>query len=284
MDTGGIIALQHTLHNITATQLLEQLGQTLAHHLLNLIVLVVLLILVLPTVLLSAMLLPTMLLSVVLSTMLPRVSAAAILRMLGRRGHLVYGTALEIYVDAAFVLLGLVLQSKLTADLFDSGFDLLDVVATVISLAYNDMQVSLAPTSCGLDALFKHILGFLNEQPVQINSVVLDTAIGVVFAENVVARLTIIFLHFRSVLLSFLGQLVGACAVARFVGLVSAVEAGATFCCLLAREVTKAIVFCFGIVVGVIKRWNPLARCAIGEGAVGRAYSASPLIAFPWRP
>lgn len=57
-------------------------------------------------------------------------------------------------------------------------------------------------------------------------------------------------------LLAFLRKIVGACAVARFIGLVSAVEAGAALCCFLAREVTETVVLCFGIAVGVIERWK----------------------------
>ena len=41
----------------------------------------------------------------------------------------------------------------------------------------------------------------------------------------------------------------GAGAIARLVGLVGAVEAGAALCGLLARKITKAVILRFGIVV-----------------------------------
>lgn len=154
----GIIALQQTLHDVTATQLLKQPRQTLSHHLLNFFVLVVLIVLVLSTMLLltGVLLLTAMMLLALpwlLPTMLPGVSTTTILRMLRRRGHVVHCAALEVHIDAAFILFRLVLQSELTADLFDSGLDLLHVIAAVVSLAHDDMQVSLALAPCGLDSL-----------------------------------------------------------------------------------------------------------------------------------
>lgn len=148
--------IRNRSHNVTAAQLLKQLRQPLLDHLLDLIVLVVLLLLVLttmllPTVLLSAVLLSAMLLSapsllsvlltIVLTTilLLPRVSTTTVLRVLRGRRHTVHSTALEVYVNTTLVLLSLVLQPKLTADLLDAGFDLLDVIAAVVSLADNDV-------------------------------------------------------------------------------------------------------------------------------------------------
>jgi hypothetical protein len=217
--TKGIIAV---LHNITAAQLLEQLGQPLTDHLFDLIILVVLVVLVLvlsavlltvvlsgmlllTTVLLSAPSLATMLLSTMLLTaVLARIAAAAILRVLRRRWHLVHGAALKIDVDPALVLLGLVLESQFTADLLDAGFDFLDVVARVISLADDDMKVVFASAAGGFDAFFEHVLCFLDEEAVQIDCVVLNAPICVVLAEDVVARLTVVLLHFGGVLFPLL--------------------------------------------------------------------------------
>jgi hypothetical protein len=214
--TKGIIAV---LHNITAAQFLKQLGQPLADHLLDLIVLVVLVLvlsavlltivlssmLLLTTVLLSApslatMLLPTMLLTTVLS----RIRAATILGMLRRRRHLMHGATLQIDIDPALVLLGLVLEPQFAADLLDAGFDFLDMVARVITLADDDMKVVFASAAGGFDAFFEHVLCFLDEEAVQVDCVVLDAPVCVVLAEDVVARLPVVLLHLRSVLFSLL--------------------------------------------------------------------------------
>lgn len=206
--TKGIIAV---LHNITTAQFLKQLGQALADHLLDLVVLVVLLalvlsaVLLLPTVLLTApslaaMLLPAMLLPAVLSW----ISSATILRMLRRRRHLVHGAALQIDIDPALILLGLVLEAEFAADLLDARFDFLDVVARVVALADDDMEVIFASASGGFDAFFEYVFCFLDEEAVQVDCVVLDAPVGVVLAEDVVARLPVVLLHFGGMLFSLL--------------------------------------------------------------------------------
>jgi hypothetical protein len=70
---------------------------------------------------------------------------------------------------------------------------------------------------------------------------------------------------------------VGARAIAGLVGLVGAVEAGAALCSFLACEITEAVVFCFGIAVGVVERWEMLVdcrvvRCAIRVSRTARAH------------
>jgi hypothetical protein len=117
---------------------------------------------------------------------------------------------------------------------------------------------------------------------VQVNRVVLHAAVRVVLAEDVVARLAVVLLHLRSVLLSFSRQVVSAGAVAGFVGLVGAVETGAALRCFLASEVAEAVVLGFGIVVGVVERLGMLARTPLRNWA--NSYSVSPLTSFPWRP
>ena len=59
-----------------------------------------------------------------------------------------------------------------------------------------------ATTSGGLDAFFEHVFCFLDEESVQVDSVILHAAVCVVFTEDVVARLSIVLLHLCSVLLS----------------------------------------------------------------------------------
>jgi hypothetical protein len=205
--TKGIIAV---LHNITTAQFLKQLGQPLADHLLDLIVLVVLILLLsavlLTIVLPSMLLLTTVLLSapslatMLLPAMLSLIRAATILRMLRRRRHLMYCAALQIDIDPALVLLGLILEPQLAADLLDAGFDFLDMVARVIALADDDMKMVFASAAGGFDAFFEHILCFLHEEAVQVNRVVLNAPVRIVLAEDVVARLPVVLLHFGGVL------------------------------------------------------------------------------------
>lgn len=264
----GIIAFHHLSHNITAAQLLKQLRQTLPYHLLNLLILVILLVLMLSTMLLPSMLLLAVLLSVILTTvllatmllllLLSRVATATILGMLRRRGHVVHRTALKVHVNATLVFFSLVLETQLTANLFDPRLDLLHMIPAVVSFANDDMQMILAPTPRRLDTLFKHILSFLDEKTVKIDSIFLNTTICIVLAENVVARLSIVLLHFGGMLFSFFRKLVGACAVTRFVGLMGTVKAGASLCSFLAREIAETVVFSFGIAVGVVERWEVL--------------------------
>lgn len=189
-EVQGIIAV---LHNITAAQFLKQLGQPLANHLLDLIVLVILIVLI-------VLVLSAVLLTIVLS----RISSAIVLRMLWWRRHLVHGAALQINVDPALVLLSLVLKPQFAADLLDTGFDFLDMIARVIALADDDMEMVFASASGGFDAFLQHVLCFLDEEAVQIDCVALDAPVRVVLAEDVVARLPVVLLHFGGVLFSFL--------------------------------------------------------------------------------
>lgn len=273
----GIIALR--LHNVTAAQLLKQLWQPLLDHLLDLIVVILLvlllstmlLIIVLPAVLLAAMLLtivlpavllatpslPTLLLpTMLLTTMLTRISSATILRVLWWRWHLVHRPALEVNVNTSLVLFSLVLEPEFATDLLDAGLDLLNVVAAVVALANNDVQVILASTAGSLDAFLEHVFSLLDKETVQVDGVTLDTLARIVLAENVIARLVIVLFHFGGVLLSLFGELVGASAVAGFVGLVGAVKAGAALRGLLTSEIAETVVFCLGIAVGVVERWQ----------------------------
>ncbi len=222
-----------------------------------------------------------MLATVLLMTLLLTMVATTILRMLRRGRHTVHGAALEVYVNTTLIFFGLILQSKVAADLFDPGFNLLHMIAAVIPLAHNDMQVIFASTSRSFDALLKHILSFLNKQTVQVDGIVLHTAIGVVLKEDEVPRLTVVLLHFRSMLFPFLGQFMCACAIARFIGLVCAIEARASLRCFLTGEITETIVLCFGVVVGVIEGWEVLVRFVTVESGSTHTYSANPLRAFP---
>jgi hypothetical protein len=155
----GIIASSTCSHDSTATQLLEQSRQASADDLLNLVVVVLLwLVLLSAVLLLPTVLLPTVLsrvagmLTAMLSTMLTtRVSA--LVWLLRRRRHVANLSTLQVHVDATLVLLCRILKSKVTTHLFDTRLDLLDMIAAVVALADNNVEVRFASISCCFDPL-----------------------------------------------------------------------------------------------------------------------------------
>lgn len=138
---------------------------------------------------------------------------------------MIYAATLEIDEYASFICLGLILETELATDLFYARFDLLDVVDAVVAFSYDDVEVSFSASSCRFDSLLEDILGFLDEEAVQIDGVAGHAFGVVVLAENIVAGLAVVLFHFGSVLLAFFAEIMGAAAVAGFVGLVGAVEA-----------------------------------------------------------
>jgi hypothetical protein len=154
----GIIASSTCSHDSTATQLLEQSRQASADDLLNLVVVVLLWLVLLSAVLLLPAVLSTMLsrvagmLTAMLSTMLTtRVSA--MVWLLRRRRHVANLSTLQVHVDATLVLLCRILKSKVTTHLFDTRLDLLDMIAAVVALADNNVEVRFASISCCFDPL-----------------------------------------------------------------------------------------------------------------------------------
>lgn len=138
---------------------------------------------------------------------------------------MIHAPTLQIHKHAPLVLLRAILQPQLPTHLLHPRLDLLHMVATMIPLADNNMQVGLSLLPRGFNPLFEHVFRLLDEQAVQVDGVASHAAGGIVLAENVVARLVVVLRHLGGVLLAFFAELVGAAAVARFVGLVRAVEA-----------------------------------------------------------
>jgi hypothetical protein len=138
---------------------------------------------------------------------------------------MINASTLEIDKHPSLILLRAILQPHLATHLLHARFDLLHMIATVIPLAHNDMQMRLSAAPSSPDALLQHVLGFLDKQAVQIDGVAGDARLGVVGAEDVVAGLVVVLLHLGGVLLAFLAERVGGSAVAGLVGLVRAVEA-----------------------------------------------------------
>ena len=244
------------LHDVAAAQLLENLGQPLLGHLLDLVILALLLMpttVLLPTmmstILLSSAMLSTVLLPVrtsILPAMLPGIRTRILWRIRWRR-HMVDTAALQVHEHPALILLCAILQSQLPTHLLHPGLDLLHVIAAMIALADDDMQMRFAALPGHANTLLQHVLGLLDEQAVQVDGVAGDALARVVGPEYEVTRLVIVLRHLGGVLLAFFRQVVGARAVARLVGLVCAVEALGAFRGFLAREVAQAVVFGLGV-------------------------------------
>lgn len=220
------------LHDRTASlfQLSQNLGQLLLDHLHNLVLLVLL------SMLLSLLLMPALVPStLVLSLSLMRRPSMALLRLpitttiamrhISRPQRL---TTLQINVYPASVLLSPVLEPELATQLLDLGLDLLHVVGRVVALADNGVQVVLAALLVGADALLEDALGFLDVQAVQVDAVAFDAAGGVVGAEDVLAGLAVVVVHFAVVGFALVGKFFGAGAVAVVVGLFGLWLASAT--------------------------------------------------------
>ena len=160
-----------------------------------LLLLVVLLTTTAATVILLLLLLLLLLLTIALLIATPTVDVL----------HIDIATA-QIDVNAALVLLGVILQAELATDLLDAGLDLLDVAGAVVALADDDVQVRLAVRLRVPDALLEDILRLFHELAVQVDRVRGDPALGVVLAEDELRRLPVVLLHLHPVCFAFLRE------------------------------------------------------------------------------
>ena len=112
--------------------------------------------------------------------------------------------------------------------------------------------MAFSPLSRDPNPLFQHIFGLFYEQAVEVNGITRDSALSVVFPEDVVARLTVVLVHLRGVGFAFFGQLVGSRSIAGLVGLVGFVETGGSLSGFLARKISETVVLGFGIGGGVV--------------------------------
>lgn len=153
-------------------------------------------------------------------------------------------TTCEVHVDTAGIFLGGVLETLLATDLFDSGFEFLDVICRVDSLSDNPgqdktsksvppspskttkpgnrrnihMQMPLPMTPGIPNPLLKNILRLLNELTVEIDRIRRNPALGVILAKDKLGGLLVVFFHFATVRFALFGELLGGGAVAIFVG------------------------------------------------------------------
>ena len=199
------------LHDNTAVllQFAQQTRQHLLDHLRKLV-------LILFVLLLMAAMLPTVL-STVRRPRVPRLAAI----VCAARGHISGSQrlpSLEIYVDAAGIVLGAVPQAQLAAQRLDLGLESLDVAGRVVAFADNGVQVCLAAFLIGADALLEDALGFLHELAMQVDSVAIDLAGRVVLAEDVLGGLPVVVIHPGIVGLALVRELLGGRAISVLVG------------------------------------------------------------------
>lgn len=171
----------------------------------------------------------------------------------------------EVDVHSTFVVLGMVLEALLLADLLNTRLDLLNVVDRVIALAdnaastirdiqtaanfrgYSHMQMVLAGTLCVLDSLFQNLFGLFNELTVKVNSITINSAYGIVLAEDELGCLSVVVVCLLSMVLGLLREIVSSTSVSTrvcFLRLGGAVLALAVF---LSRKVSQSVVLGFRV-------------------------------------
>lgn len=185
------------------------------------------------------------------------------------------GSTSEVYVDSAFIVLGMVLETLLLADLLDTRLDLLDVVDRVVTFAddavttirrrnkgskrsrYLHMQMVLAGALCVLDSLFQNLLGLFNKLTVEVNGITVDSSYSVVLAEDVFRSLSIVVVGLLTVVLCFLRQVVSGTSISTRIRLLRFGRTMLTFAVFLSRKVSQSIVLGLGVArLLVVEGWG----------------------------
>lgn len=123
-----------------------------------------------------------------------------LLRQRRRRSDL---ATLQVDIDPSFVLLSSIVEAHLTAYLLNAGLDLLHMANTVVSPADDDVQMRLAPRLSIPEPRLEDVLCLLDELPMQIDSIVSNTADGVVLPEDVLRGLLVVGVLRGGVFLAF---------------------------------------------------------------------------------
>ena len=184
----------------------------------------------------------------------------------------------QLDVHATLIVLSVVLQTELAADLLDARLDLLHVVRRVVSLADDHVEVRLAVLLGVANALLEDLLGFFHKLAVQVDGVTVDFADGVVLAEDELGGLLVVLVGFGGVRLALLRQLFRPGAIAALVGLLRLRGEMLVLALLFTSEVAEAVVFLFGITVGsVVEGWRAL--LLVAESCDDRVSGS-----LPWPP
>ena len=171
----------------------------------------------------------------------------------------------EVDIDSTFVVLGMVLEALLLADLLDTRLDLLDVIDRVIALSdnaasairyvrvtanlenYSHMQMVLAGTLCVLDSLFQNLFGLFNELAVKVNGIPIDSSYSIVLAEDEFGSLSVVVVCLLSMVLGLLRQVVSSTSVSTRVCLLRLGGIVLALAVFLARKISQSVVFGFRV-------------------------------------
>lgn len=171
----------------------------------------------------------------------------------------------EVDIDSTFVVLGMVLEALLLADLLDTRLDLLDVIDRVIALAdnaasairyvrvtanlenYSHMQMVLAGTLCVLDSLFQNLFGLFHELTVKVNGIPIDSSYSIVLAEDEFGSLSVVVVCLLSMVLGLLRQVVSSTSVSTRVCLLRLGGIVLALAVFLARKISQSVVFGFRV-------------------------------------
>jgi len=171
----------------------------------------------------------------------------------------------EVDVDSTFVVLGMVLEALLLADLLNTRLDLLDMVDRVIALAdnaasnirdvhiaanledYSHMQMILAGTLCVLDSLFQNLFGLFHKLTVKVNCIPIDSSYSIVLTEDVLGCLSVVVVCLLSMVLCLLRQVVSSTSISTRVCLLRLGGIVLALAVFLARKISQSVVLGFGI-------------------------------------
>jgi len=109
------------------------------------------------------------------------------------------------------------------------------------------------------NALLEDFLGLFDELAVQVDGVTVDFAHGVVFAEDELGGLLVVFVGFGSMRLALLRQLMRLAAVAALVGLLGTRGERLVLALLFTSKVAEAVILALGITRRtVVEGWRAL--------------------------
>lgn len=171
----------------------------------------------------------------------------------------------EVNVDSTFVVLGMVLEALLLADLLNTRLDLLDVVDRVIALAdnaassiregpitansndYSHMQMVLAGALCVLDSLFQNLFGLFNELAVEVNGIPINSSYRIVLTEDELGRLSVVVVRLLSMFLRLLRQVVSSTSISTCVCLLRLGGIVLALAVFLTRKISQSVIFGFRV-------------------------------------
>ena len=156
--------------------------------------------------------------------------------------------ARQVDVDSSLILLGMLLEAQLLAQLLHPRLNLLYVASGVIAFAYDDMEMRLAGLFRVSYPLLQDLLRLLYKLPVEVDSVTFNPTKSVVLPENELGSLLVVVVCRCRMLLAQLAHLMCFRAVTALVGVPSFGGEVMMLALLFASQVPKAIILSFSVV------------------------------------